>query len=429
MVVCPSLDCEQVKRLFIRRMSERGRVRSVLALLVACISCERAASADSTFVVRDSAGIQIVENPIPKPAPVCSVATEPTMTIGETEGTDPYLLHRVTDALVLDGGNIVIGADGVYDVRMFGEDGKYLHSFGRRGEGPGEFRNIMRLFALGADTIVVEDYRPWRLSYFTADGEFLRAVVPQPLSVNRPDHAVLRRDGTIVSGHDCCRLREPGFHPQVLHLVLHDRDGVFVDTIGEYPFGAYGLLPDAGRDGSFISPLFESFTTVAGYGMNTIIGDQAKQELVILGENLEPSILLRWQVAGREGPLEVRRSDVEAYRERRIAAMTPANRQFVEEDVSPDRPVSERFPAFTGIVAANDGAIALRLYRRPADPEVDTYLLFDRDQRFVCTLKLSTRRRIWRLGTDHALLHEIGDMDVERLARYALIRPARAERP
>lgn len=64
--------------------------------------------------------------------------------------------------------------------------------------------------------------------------------------------------------------------------------------------------------------------------------------------------------------------------------------------------------------------IALRLYRRPADPDSDTYLLFDRDQRFVCTLTLSARRRVWRMGGGHMLLHERGEMDVERIARYAL---------
>lgn len=282
----------------------------------------------------------------------------------------------------------------------------------------------MRLFTLGADTIVVEDYRPWRLTYFTADGEYLRAVVPQPLNVNRPDRAVLRSDGSTISGHDCCRVDEAGFHPRTLRLVLHDRDGVLADTIGAYPFGESGMLPNAGRDGSYMSPLFESFTSVASYGMHTIIGDQARQELVILGPDLQPTMILRWHDAGRGRSLEVRESDIEAYRAARLAVMTPGNRQFVEEDISADRPVRERFPAFAGIVAAKDGAIALRLYRRPADPDSDTYLLFDRDQRFACRLTLSARRRVWRMGGGHMLLHERGEMDVERVARYALTRPS-----
>lgn len=140
--------------------------------------------------------------------------------------------------------------------------------------------------------------------------------------------AVLRRDGSTVSGHDCCRVDGAGFHPRTLRLVLHDRDGVLADTIGEYPFGEDGLLPNAGRDGSYMSPLFESFTSVASYGMHTIIGDQAKQELVILGQ---------------------------------------------------------------------------------------------------CTLTLSARRRVWRMGGGHMLLHERGEMDAERVARYALTRPTLPE--
>lgn len=396
--------------------------RRLLALAL-CTSCGGDVPAEPPAVVsRDSAGVLIVENTIPSlVTPACSIATEPTTSIGSVDGSDSYLLHRVTGALVLDDGSIAIGADGVYDIRVFGPDGAFRRSIGRRGEGPGEFRNIMRLFLLGADTVVVEDYRPWRLSYFTSDGRFHRAVVPQPLNANRPDRAVLRADGSIVSGHDCCLRREPGFHLQTLQLVLHAREGFFVDTIGTYPFGSFGLLPNAGRDGSFMRPLFEGVTSIASYGMHTIIGDQQRQELVILGPDLQRQTLLRWRIRGRDGSREVRRLDVEAYRQRRLVESTPAIRQFVEEDISPERPVSDSFPAFSGILASREGEIAVRLYRRRFDDETDSYLLFDRQQRFTCTLRLSKRRALWRLGDGHVLLHEYGDMDVERIARYELI--------
>ena len=79
----------------------------------------------------------------------------------------PDLIVRLSDGtlLVSDGARLLrIGADG----RGAGE-------IGRKGSGPGEFRNIVGLGVLPGDTIVVLDAGLHRATWLSADGAFIRS--------------------------------------------------------------------------------------------------------------------------------------------------------------------------------------------------------------------------------------------------------------
>lgn len=76
--------------------------------------------------------------------------------------------------LVCDNGNLVIfdaknGKNFLYD-----KDGKFLKSFGPRGEGPEEIREQEQIFLVNKK-IVVPDRN--KIHYFTADGEYIKSVV------------------------------------------------------------------------------------------------------------------------------------------------------------------------------------------------------------------------------------------------------------
>lgn len=68
-------------------------------------------------------------------------------------------------------------------VFQYAPDGSFVHSFGRKGDGPGEFRNP---FAIGfnGDTAAVFDVGHRRLDRYLANGQYLAPSITVPLNVN-----------------------------------------------------------------------------------------------------------------------------------------------------------------------------------------------------------------------------------------------------
>ena len=85
---------------------------------------------------RDSAGIRIVENarPAEDSRLPWRIGTEPAASIGEIEGDEPYILHEVTDAVLLPDRRIVVANSGTNEIRLYDAEGD--HQATHRGEPP-----------------------------------------------------------------------------------------------------------------------------------------------------------------------------------------------------------------------------------------------------------------------------------------------------
>src|SRR5690606_11814210 len=136
------------------------------------------AGSPERFAVRDSAGITIVESILDRATPFCTVATEPTVTIGTTDGAPEYQLFRTFGAARLSDGRIAVVNQGSQELRFYDSDGLYLAASGGEGDGPGEFRNAFTLAVLPGDTLWVGELQPWSWEVFAPDGRWVRSVVP-----------------------------------------------------------------------------------------------------------------------------------------------------------------------------------------------------------------------------------------------------------
>lgn len=106
-----------------------------------------------------------------------SLASEPMMEIGVVEGDEAYQLYDVRDAVVLPDGAVAVANQGSRELRVYEPDGTHRLSSGGQGEGPGEWRMLMDLEALGGDTVLVVDPRLGRYGFVDArTGEFLGAA-------------------------------------------------------------------------------------------------------------------------------------------------------------------------------------------------------------------------------------------------------------
>ena len=153
--------------------------------------------------LRDSAGIRITTSDAAdrSASTVCSLAEAPDTRVASPSSGE-WTLFEVEDLGRLEDGRLVVLNRSSRQLLMFGRDGEFLRSVGRRGEGPGEFVDPIELGVIGGDSIVVWDWGLGRLVLFGADGSHGRSVRLQPPVVNPTGRVGVARQGIAVGSHD-----------------------------------------------------------------------------------------------------------------------------------------------------------------------------------------------------------------------------------
>ena len=169
-----------------------ARTMSAFAAIVATSVGCAADDTASSVIVRDSAGITIVESgATPAGEHGWVVSHSPLVRIGTVTGAEEYQFFRASDGAILTDGTIVVVNGGTHELRFYDAAGRFRHAAGGQGDGPGEMRSPSRVFRLPGDSLMVVELR--RLSWFGPDGVFLRSM---PLTVIRP--AVGFTDGSFA---------------------------------------------------------------------------------------------------------------------------------------------------------------------------------------------------------------------------------------
>lgn len=117
--------------------------------------------------------------------------------IGEANGAPEYSLGVVADvAFGVDGEIIVLDAQWG-QVRVYGQDGTFLRSFGRSGEGPGEFILPVTM-TVTSGRVRVFDARLQRIVTFSVAGEHIST---ERVDWGRSDFAIPLRFGHMLTGN------------------------------------------------------------------------------------------------------------------------------------------------------------------------------------------------------------------------------------
>jgi hypothetical protein len=146
------------------------------ALLVLSQGCAGASGDEGAVLVRDSAGVRIIESAAPSwdTGEEWRIATDPGVAIGMLDGPREYQLQRVIGAFRNRRGQILAGNAGSNEIRVYDADGTYLEALGRPGNGPGEFERLHSLHLEG-DTLYAYDLAQQRISAFDEAGDFVRS--------------------------------------------------------------------------------------------------------------------------------------------------------------------------------------------------------------------------------------------------------------
>lgn len=142
---------------------------ALLAILLPSGCAEQDGRAAPNFEVVDSGSIQIAINSAPAVEQASRISLREDLRLGAVDGAEAEEFVGIRDVSVDDHGRIFVLDNVARTIRVFDAEGQSLGTFGRPGEGPGEFPNELLRMAVGADTVLVLDR--FSLHLFTTEQE------------------------------------------------------------------------------------------------------------------------------------------------------------------------------------------------------------------------------------------------------------------
>lgn len=384
-------------------MNERGSGRLVVLLLgsLGTVGCATDSQAPPTgATVRDSAGVRIVENHDGSRTAdgPWRAAPEAEVEIGPGALGGDRILFEVKGVVRLSDGRLVVANGGSAELLWFDSLGAFLRSTGRRGEGPGEFKSIVRLHRCAADTLLVSEWL--RVSQFDPQGRF---VDSRRLVLGTEDEGGISLHGP---AEDCSAVLvagSPTSPPPLkrIHAVpatlfwwnpTTDARDTVASVVRHHVFG----MERDGRTLPFVVPWSErTHWTVVGDRL--YLGSTHRAEFRAFDRRGRLRSILRY----RTGPRPVTEADRRTYRERReeLIAANPSFRESFRVPRLSDFPLSDERPAHSGLLGDDQDRLWVRghprslggwpylvTWDRTAEPEVWT--VFDADGRWVGSLEM-----------------------------------------
>lgn len=148
----------------------------------------------------------------------------PSMRIGLAEGPAEYLLFRALDGFRTQDGTLFVANSGTSEIRVYSGAGQFLYSFGKGGEGPGEFRNLRSIEIGDGGSVLALDALGARISVFDGAG-----VYNQSMSVRLADAHQQASEMWAGSGSEMFIAVSSGLDPREMRIA---RDSVRVLRVG-----------------------------------------------------------------------------------------------------------------------------------------------------------------------------------------------------
>jgi hypothetical protein len=399
------------------------------AALVAC-SGEETLSRGSA-VVRDSAGVEIVDHHALPAVTPWSIAPDASLVIGGDESDAETQLYLALSATLLSNGHLAVGNSGTSQVLVFDGSGRRIAEIGRRGSGPGEFSPIMRVLPSVKSGIVAEDLSIQRkLIRFDLDGGMQEETVlplhvaPQSGAMWDPvtsplGTAFILAQAQLQSGDGGDLRRDPAF------LIRYTYGGDGPDTLATYP-GAERFHADAaprpvpGRVAvagprPLVTPLFAATSRMNGGGepWRLATGDQALAEYHVYKDDGTLLRKVRWPARGRQPTARDLQLSRTAYADARPHDPAGAQRALA------GMPAVARTPVFDEIRISHTGDTWVRRYPLPTDEET-FWWIFATTGQLTASILLPPGFDLLDIGATQIVARVTDELGIERIEVWLL---------
>jgi hypothetical protein len=416
-------------------------VRRLAALT--CLTLSLAACAGDArgpaFVVRDSAGVRIVENTVPQwtSGNRWQLDREPLFDIGSGDEGSPQLF-RVEDVIGVGDRLAVVNA-ATTQVLLFDSTGGFERAMGGRGGGPGEFTRLSALYRCGGDTMAVNDFT--RVSVFDPQGEFVRVQLvsaspgqsPARIQGIAADCSTLVMSGGLTSPPARGRT---GRRSSVLYWSSADAGAA--DTIGRFPDQELaGTVIEGVEQAMYLAWGVDGVSAVAGHRLYHGSSEEPAIRVHEQGRGLVR--IIRWHAE----PQPVSAQDRALYAERRewllenfpqaglllpplddvpgLPAVKPYFRSFLVDDES--NLWVRHYPEFlAGRPDLFDRDVPLR-FDPPHGSVPEVYSIFDPDGRWLGDIEVPPDLIVRSVHRNRLLAVWKDELDVEHVRAYRIVKP------
>lgn len=398
-----------------------------LAGLVAYGCSRRDGQSDlaASYSVRDSAGIQIVSvGELDHPPATWRLSRTPQADIGVLEGSPEQQLFDVYDATRTPDGRIAVANSGTFELRFYSSEGHHLLSVGGEGDGPGEFRSLSLIDAVGKDSIYVWDQRAMRVSVLGMSGRFARSfnlTAPEERSFPRywaslPDGSVLVQVSSVSEG-----MPEDRTVGQSSTTLMHySSEGQPLDSVTVVENEPYYRVVHPGGGGISFFPLpFAPGSSWAVASAQIHVGTGKTYEVRTFDAKGHLTRILRAPVV----PPRVTDATMKDYVAARLDAST-GDEEWKEllRSVYADIPQPKVASVFDALATDADGRLWIRRTAMPGDT-LRRWDVFDREGRPVARTLIPASLRVREFGSDYVLALRRGDFDAEQVVLFRLERP------
>lgn len=391
--------------------------------------------------VRDSAGVQIVENSGPGWAEGSGwrLEGEPLVSIGGSD-TDPAYDFGRPLVVLLPEGRLAVGNGLSLDVRLYDSTGRHLVTSGRRGSGPGEYQIIAAVYPGAGDSLLVMDIVQRRLSVLAPEGAWVRSfslagqsggMMPMSGSASFAVPMGWLTDGTVPGSAQVFRMDDPrdGPYRDTLTVILFGPDGAARDTVGRFPGMeleqiAITMGTQSGRAPSAV-PLGRNTLMAAAGGRMVIAPNQGHWEVEERDARGRLIRLIRVVVE----PVAITEADARAHRQEQLDLMlgAPEMRAIPEQFRTQieDRINKARYPAtfpwIGGLRLDDGGYLWVQEVPRPGHAQ-ERHAVFDPEGILLGTLTLPPRFRLADVRGDRLAGVWRDEDEVEHVRVYRIVR-------
>lgn len=402
----------------------RWGLPAFLAVLLG--ACTDDAQRSGTALVRDSAGVRIVENVAPSwsEGEAWRVEESPAVEIGLLDGPEPYQLFQVGAAKRLSDGRIVVANVGTGELRFYDTEGRHLLSAGGKGGGPGEFQNLEVVLLSRGDSIIA--YDPPDVAVFDPDGTYLRTARIEG-AISKSFHA-LRAVGLLRS------------HLLALRALPNYWTVEFTDGVNRKP-SLYGTFDFTTREFDSLGtyPGYETYVEHTTWGVNERVFPfgkvayiAARGEKIVIADNAGHALEVR-DARGRlqmfirfsRPVLPVTEERMDRWIEDRLAPYQSASPQQRAQWARGFRefPVAETVPAYRSIELDHDGNIWVEDFL--PTHAAKTYQVFTADGIWLGGVGVPFALKPLDIGRDYLLGLWRDSLDVEHVRLHELIKEPR----
>ena len=391
--------------------------------LMACQGDREGADGLRAGQERDSAGIRIVENASPPEGSRLEwrIGPEPSLSIGKFDGEDPYIFYRALDAHRLPDGRIVVAHRSSGELRVFDASGIHLESWGRAGEGPGEFEPgyLAAVEPWQGDSIMA-----WysgfagMVSIFDTNGNFGRSFRLGGLPPDTRWPRASRADGTIL-----VTVNE---EPVSSGIEIWNGNGTRAAYLGSYSESeTYQALSELEQEYYPYSVVYSRTLELGLWGDLVFVGLSNRYEFKAFRADGTLARIMRLD----HNPRPTTQADHDRHVEQEIAILKRRNPPVSADLLKREREfhesaqMAETFPVFSEVMGDAAGYLWVREYDFPGEERpAPLWTVFDPGGRVLGFVETPPALVIKEIGEDYILRRTRDELGVESIQMWPLER-------